>query len=532
MTARETRGARPLVGLCMIVRNEEAMLPGCLDSVRGAVDEIVVVDTGSTDRTKEIARAAGARLADFAWCDDFSAARNASLDVARAAWILYLDADERLSPGQADGLRALCLMEDADAYLVTITGNHTLAAGSVRHANAYPRLFRNRPGIRFSGRVHEQIAPAIEAQKGRIGRSELTIEHLGYDADLETIRRKCRRNLEILRGQAASGPDRGYTQFQIGNTLTILGEYPDAQKELEAVLETPGVAPSIVGSACNLLTEIAIRRDRIDEARTWALRSLKEVPRQVMAHWFLTAIAVAQGDGREGLMHLDTVVQRGDAKSRTELSYDMTPSAPEIAVRRGDLLGASKRWHEAAEAYAAALAGLPQVPGVADKLAMVMRLTADPVWTLDFLRTHPHAANTSAAMVALHASAHGACGNIESARKVLSAGIDREGPSQALFDAWLALEIDGTHEKEALDVVRQALRRGAESPFLCRLGVQAALRVNDVRTAVTCLERMSILVPTLAGKLRPQIDLLRERLEPALEDSGVPLESLQGAKDV
>src|SRR5580658_1616487 len=85
------------VSLCMIVRNEEANLPPCLASVAGLTDEVVVVDTGSHDRTKEIALAHGARVFDFAWCDDFSAARNESLRHARGDWVLWLDADDRVT---------------------------------------------------------------------------------------------------------------------------------------------------------------------------------------------------------------------------------------------------------------------------------------------------------------------------------------------------------------------------------------------------------------------------------------------------
>ncbi|HVS18818.1 MAG TPA: glycosyltransferase, partial [Planctomycetota bacterium] len=77
----------------MIVRNEEALLPGCLDSVRGIVDRIVVVDTGSTDRTRKIAQAAGAEVLDVAWCDDFAAARNAGLERVESGYVLVLDAD-------------------------------------------------------------------------------------------------------------------------------------------------------------------------------------------------------------------------------------------------------------------------------------------------------------------------------------------------------------------------------------------------------------------------------------------------------
>ena len=84
------------ISLCMIVKDEEEMLPRCLESVRGAVDEIIVVDTGSSDRSVDIAREYGASVVEFAWCEDFAAARNAGLERASGDWILFLDADEAL----------------------------------------------------------------------------------------------------------------------------------------------------------------------------------------------------------------------------------------------------------------------------------------------------------------------------------------------------------------------------------------------------------------------------------------------------
>ena len=95
----------PRITLCLIARDEEAMLPACLESVRGAVDEIVLVDTGSRDRTVEIARAAGAKVVEQAWRDDFSAPRNEALRLATGQWVLQLDADERLAPGAGERLR-------------------------------------------------------------------------------------------------------------------------------------------------------------------------------------------------------------------------------------------------------------------------------------------------------------------------------------------------------------------------------------------------------------------------------------------
>src|SRR5438132_6424759 len=108
------------VSLCLMVRNEEAALPGCLQSVAGIADEIIVVDTGSTDRTKDVAAGFGAKVFDFPWVDSFAAARNECLRHASHEWIFWLDADDRLDEENQGKLQALfaTLAEDASAYVM------------------------------------------------------------------------------------------------------------------------------------------------------------------------------------------------------------------------------------------------------------------------------------------------------------------------------------------------------------------------------------------------------------------------------
>src|SRR5262249_33980822 len=107
VVAAAPAGARPRVSLCMIVRDEEANLPACLASAADLVDEVVVVDTGSTDRTREVAARFGARVFDFPWVDDFAAARNESLRHATGDWVFWMDADDRLDEDNRGRLRGL-----------------------------------------------------------------------------------------------------------------------------------------------------------------------------------------------------------------------------------------------------------------------------------------------------------------------------------------------------------------------------------------------------------------------------------------
>ena len=192
---------RPLVSAALIVRDEERFLEGCLASLVGRVDEIVVADTGSTDASPEIARAAGARLIDFPWRGDFAAARNAAVDAARGRWILYIDADERVVGWDREALAHA----DADGSIVAATVLFRPKSGYSRYREH--RLFRNRPDLRFRGLVHESLIPAIDALRASEGARVvptgvaldhlgLTLQALGDDAGAEDA---WRRAVEVVR---------------------------------------------------------------------------------------------------------------------------------------------------------------------------------------------------------------------------------------------------------------------------------------------------------------------------------------------
>lgn len=213
-----------LVSAALIVRDEENFLHGCLDSLVGLVDEIVVVDTGSVDGTKDIAAAHGARVFDHRWRDDFAEARNEAIDRAQGDWILYIDADERVRPYDRRRLER----ELADSSLCVATVRFHPRTGFT----AYPehRLFRRDPRIRFRGAIHETIMPDITqimaAGTGRRRSLDLTIDHLGYDGDQS---HKLDRNLRLLKKQIAVDPGRVYLHWHLGTVYSALGRVAEAE---------------------------------------------------------------------------------------------------------------------------------------------------------------------------------------------------------------------------------------------------------------------------------------------------------------
>ncbi|MEM6788638.1 MAG: glycosyltransferase [Myxococcota bacterium] len=199
--------APPRLALCMIVRNEAEMLPECLASVADVVDEVIVVDTGSTDATVAIAEAAGARVAEHPWHDDFSAPRNHALGLCEAPWVLVLDADERLAPGAGVALRRALADDDFDCGLVALHNAERVDAppddvvrGEARLNDVahLPRVLRRTADLRYEGLIHESVSAWLA--RGRRPRflTGVDVVHLGGVPDLRARRDKGRRNIALL----------------------------------------------------------------------------------------------------------------------------------------------------------------------------------------------------------------------------------------------------------------------------------------------------------------------------------------------
>ncbi|MCB9868978.1 MAG: glycosyltransferase [Planctomycetes bacterium] len=213
-------GRTPRLSLCMIVRNEQRFLDRCLTSVRGVVDEIVVVDTGSTDDTVAIAQRHGARLIHHAWSHDFAAARNVALEAATGDWILSLDADEALRSEQHDELRELLEDPGIAGYHLKFENHHT---GAQSAGVIMVRLFRNLEGITWENRIHEQITASLlraGQQHGlQLSTSEVMVDHYGYLDEVMSSRDKNTRNDRLFRMHLEEHPDDIYMLYKYGDFL-------------------------------------------------------------------------------------------------------------------------------------------------------------------------------------------------------------------------------------------------------------------------------------------------------------------------
>ena len=237
---------KPRLSVCMIVKNEERFLGQCLASVKDIADELIVIDTGSTDRTIEIAREHGAQVGHFEWCDDFAAARNASIAPATGDWILFLDADEELSTTEKQNLPALLNRNNVALIRLPLTNAHQGEESQC----IVPRLFRNIPTIRFQGCVHEGVYGAcLQVSKEwqmEISLGDLLILHHGYTPEITTERKKVQRNYDLLVKAQKNQPDDVYFNSQLGFELRRMDRITESFEAYEKALSLAEVEQNII----------------------------------------------------------------------------------------------------------------------------------------------------------------------------------------------------------------------------------------------------------------------------------------------
>ncbi len=188
----------------MIVKNEERDLPRCLDSVRDLATELIVVDTGSTDATPLIAARCGAKVIPFDFTRvDFAAARNRAIARARGRWILMLDADEILDRAGAPMIEQLVARDENAGYF--LERHNRWSAPATPTTDYVVRLFPNRPGYRYRGRVHETIDAAILSGGGKLLKTGICLDH-SFSSDPDARRRKNHLYIEILKEEIAADP--------------------------------------------------------------------------------------------------------------------------------------------------------------------------------------------------------------------------------------------------------------------------------------------------------------------------------------
>jgi tetratricopeptide (TPR) repeat protein len=291
------------ISLCLIARDEAAVIEACIRSAAGAVDEVVLVDTGSEDDTVARATALGARCASFAWVDDFSAARNETLRHATGDYVLWLDADERLAPGGAAALRAAaaagldCGMLPLHAVRTAGAPAEAVLSGAERDGapTLVARFARRTPDLRWQGRVHESWRDWLQAPGRTVGRIDAHILHDGAAPEVRDPEARRVRNVGLLRMRAAEEPEDVLSRAYLAVDLYNGGQRAEARRfarEAVAILKRQAAVGRIgqPGAAVQAVTAFgwaALVDGRFAEAREAAGLLLSRGSRHPNLHWLV-----------------------------------------------------------------------------------------------------------------------------------------------------------------------------------------------------------------------------------------------------
>ncbi|MCK5329368.1 MAG: tetratricopeptide repeat protein [Candidatus Latescibacteria bacterium] len=292
----DSKDEAPTLSCCMIVRNEEQFLLQCLESIKDVVDEIIVVDTGSADRTVQIAGEFGAKVYHHPWNNDFSEARNVSLSYATCDWILIMDADEELE--QEDGPLLLSLLKSDEYNAIFLANINYLSDGQQsKHYNA--RVFR-RGTMHYEGIVHNQ--PVIE---GNTLSTEIRLHHYGYGLTKEEMSKKHRRTGDLLKHQLEKDPENTFAQMNFVRILRNQHCFDEAIGQGNEFLRqySARMSPMHRQMISNDVAYCLFATDQYEKAEAMCRQVLEENPDNLDVLFTLGAVLSKRGEHREALRH-------------------------------------------------------------------------------------------------------------------------------------------------------------------------------------------------------------------------------------
>jgi O-antigen biosynthesis protein len=342
------------ISLCMIVKNEQDWIAGAVESVRSIVNEVIIVDTGSTDQTPDRIRDLGVNPLKMQWTDSFAAARNASLENAKEPWILVLDADERIAPRDLPLIKEAIKNESAAGYHLIqrnyVFGNQVFgwAANTGTYDEGEPyagyvdnpliRLFRNSPELRFHGAVHEIVDPNRLSKDFKFGSIPAVIHHYGKVRERDHVAFKQRFYLALGLKKIKEDPANGKAYFDLGIQYQELGRHEEACACFDQTFEMMKLPVALLYWA---ISEKHLRQ--YESAASLLNRALKAGLNTFDVHLELGNVHLAQG-------------QLVQARNEYAACVKMNPTNPiasfnnGLALRKmGDLTGATKYYERALE---------------------------------------------------------------------------------------------------------------------------------------------------------------------------------------
>jgi glycosyltransferase involved in cell wall biosynthesis len=344
----------------MIVRNEAHQLDRCLAPVAALFDDIVVVDTGSHDGTREAARRYTPHVVEFPWRDDFSAARNESLRHARGDWIFWLDADDRVSPENVDRLRQVLagLGERPQAFLMQTVLHLNDQDRDRQRITSHLRLFRRHENLRWQRRVHEALTPWPTALGYELVFSDVRVEHLGYQ-NIDLTQRKLRRNVRLLRMDYAVSPEDPTVLMDLGCAQAQLGHSSEARRLLHAVLAQAPRCPLLLRRAYTTLGELETVEGNFTAAATLMESALENFPGDDYLLYMHSEALYNLGCYARAAAALKAILQQPPAQHRFEVGVPADLRARLAPLALGEVLRAQAALREAEEVLRGVAARFP-----------------------------------------------------------------------------------------------------------------------------------------------------------------------------
>ncbi len=352
----------------MIVKDEEHCIADAIRSVAPITDQIVVVDTGSSDSTADVARSLGAEVHEHKWDHDFSAARNESLRRCRGDWIFVLDADEIVAQGDLDRLRALIETEENMAYRFVsrnygfnseLTGwrpcspKDPYARGCPGwHPSIKTRLFRRHPEIRFEGRIHELVMRSLDKLGITRVLCDIPIHHYGRALSPERFRVKQTYYLELARKKIQDNPADSKSHFELANQLHELGDYEGAAESYRKALEIEPNSALVLANLGSIYHKLGDFRS----AKESYERALELEPDRADTIRNLGVIMARMGEYEQAIEHI--------AKAA-----ELQPDLFDVHRSLGALLEEVDRTREAFSAYRVALETSSPSPATLERFA-------------------------------------------------------------------------------------------------------------------------------------------------------------------
>ncbi|CAG7649196.1 hypothetical protein PAESOLCIP111_05814 [Paenibacillus solanacearum] len=381
----------PSISLCMIVKDEERHLARCLQSVKGIVDEMVVVDTGSVDATPQIAEQFGAKVIRVPWKGDFAYARNAGIDAAQGEWILILDADEEVDLADGPKLKACAEHMDIDGFLFQIHNHVGDKAQQGITINTVIRMFRNLPPYRYEGRIHEQIATSMYRHKPncRLHIMDVAIHHYGYQPSIVTEKNKIRRNVELLLETLAEHPNNPFHLYNLGVEYLRMGQQP---KALDAFRKARSFVVSPQEGYVHLLYKYEVSALRslgqLQEALRLCEQAIRTFPDYTDLHHLKGVCHLAAGERTEAKAAFAMAMQLGKPPASYHTEDGM--GTYQTSFMLGTVHEATGDYDEAIHCYVRTLQHGSGLNPPLYRLFRLFRVIGTPERTIELLRERIH----------------------------------------------------------------------------------------------------------------------------------------------